>query len=86
MKIMFLTDIHGSKKYTDLAIEKFKEEGADKLVLLGDLMYHGPRNPLTAEYDPKEVANVLNQYKDKIVAVRGNCDSVVDQMLIESLT
>lgn len=83
MKIMFLSDIHGSKKYVDKAIEKFAEENAIQLVLLGDLMYHGPRNPLTDEYNPKEVADILNKYKDKIVAVRGNCDSEVDQMLVE---
>ncbi len=83
MKIMFLSDIHGSLKYLKLALEKFEEEKADKLVLLGDLMYHGPRNPLPDGYDTKEVANLLNQYKEKIVAIRGNCDSEVDQMLLE---
>ncbi len=83
MKIMFLSDIHGSIKYAKIAIQKFEEEGADKLVLLGDLMYHGPRNPLPDEYNAKEVAELLNQYKDKIIAVRGNCDSEVDQMLLE---
>ncbi len=83
MKIMFLSDIHGSLKYANLGIEKFMEEKADRLVLLGDLMYHGPRNPLTEEYNPKEVAELLNKYKDKIVAIRGNCDSEVDQMLLE---
>ncbi len=83
MKIMFLSDIHGSAKYTKLALEKFEEEKADKLVLLGDLMYHGPRNPLSEEYNPKEVAEILNRYKEKIIAIRGNCDSEVDQMLLE---
>ncbi len=83
MKIMFLSDIHGSIEYLKLAIEKFEEEKADRLVLLGDHMYHGPRNQLPNGYDPKEVANLLNQYKEKIVAVRGNCDSEVDQMLLE---
>ncbi len=83
MKIMFLSDIHGSIKYLRCAIEKFEEEKPDRLVLLGDLMYHGPRNSLPDEYDTKEVDNLLNQYKDKIVAVRGNCDSEVDQMLLD---
>ncbi len=83
MKIMFISDIHGSKKYAKIGLEKFKEEGATHLVLLGDLMYHGPRNPLPEEYDPKEVAELLNQHKDKIIAIRGNCDSEVDQMLLE---
>ncbi len=83
MKIMFLSDIHGSVKYTKIAMEKFEEEKADKLVLLGDLMYHGPRNPLPDTYNPKEVADLLNEYKEKILCVRGNCDSEVDQMLLD---
>ncbi len=83
MKIMFLSDIHGSIKYAKMAMEKFEEGKFDRLVLLGDLMYHGPRNPLPDEYNTKEVSELLNKYKDKIVAVRGNCDSEVDQMLIE---
>ncbi|MFV0520466.1 MAG: phosphodiesterase [Lachnospirales bacterium] len=83
MKIMFMSDIHGSVKYTQLGIEKFIEEEATHLVLLGDLMYHGPRNPLPTEYDPKEVATCLNKFKNKIIAIRGNCDSEVDQMLLE---
>ncbi len=83
MKIMFLSDIHGSIKYAKIALEKFKEEKCDKLVILGDVMYHGPRNPLPEDYNPKDVADVLNLYKDKITAVRGNCDSEVDQMLLE---
>lgn len=83
MKIMFLSDIHGSIKYLKLAMEKFEQEKAHKLVLLGDLMYHGPRNSIPDEYDTKKVSELLNQYKNKITAVRGNCDSEVDQMLLE---
>lgn len=83
MKIMFLSDIHGSIKFTKIALEKFNEGNFDKLILLGDLMYHGPRNPLPIEYDPKAVSELLNLYKNKISAVRGNCDSEVDQMLLE---
>ncbi len=83
MKIMFLSDIHGSIKFLEKAIERFEAEKADKLILLGDYMYHGPRNNLPDGYDTKEVASLLNKYKDKIVAIRGNCDSEVDQMLLE---
>lgn len=83
MKIMFLSDIHGSNFYLQKAISKFLDEKADIIVLLGDILYHGPRNSLPKEYDPKKVADTLNQYKDKIIAVRGNCDSEVDQMMLE---
>ncbi len=83
MKLMFLSDIHGSIKYLEKAMAKFEEEKADCLVLLGDLMYHGPRNPLPDGYDTKLVADLLNKYSDKIVAIRGNCDSEVDQMLLD---
>ncbi len=83
MKLMFMSDVHGSLKYAEIGLEKFKEEGATRLILLGDLMYHGPRNPLPEDYNPKEVADLLNKYKNQIVAVRGNCDSEVDQMLLE---
>lgn len=83
MKCMIVSDIHGS--YDDLkkVIDIFKEEKMDKLLLLGDLLYHGPRNPLPTGYNPKETAILLNQYKDKIIAVRGNCDAEVDQMVLE---
>ncbi len=80
---MFVSDIHGSLYYAEKAIEKFKEENGDYMVLLGDLLYHGPRNPLPKEYEPSKVLLLLNQYKDNIIAVRGNCDSEVDQMVLE---
>lgn len=83
MKLMFLSDIHGSFYYLKEALKKFEEEEATYLVLLGDLMYHGPRNPLPKDYNPKIVAELLNEYKEKIIAVRGNCDSEVDQMLLD---
>lgn len=83
MKYMIASDIHGSAYYCRKLLEAFEEEKADKLLLLGDLLYHGPRNDLPEEYDPKEVAAQLNKYKDKIVCVRGNCDSEVDQMMLE---
>lgn len=82
MKVFFVSDIHGSYYYAKKAIEKFEEEKADVLVMLGDVLYHGPRNPLPKEYDPASVADLLNQYKNKIIAVRGNCDSEVDQMVL----
>lgn len=83
MKIFFISDIHGSLFYLKKALNRFNEEGASYIVMLGDALYHGPRNPLPEEYKPQEVANLLNEYKNKIIAVRGNCDSEVDQMLIE---
>jgi hypothetical protein len=83
MKIFFISDIHGSLFFLERALERYKEEGASYIVLLGDALYHGPRNPLPKDYNPQAVASLLNDYKDKILAVRGNCDSEVDQMLIE---
>ncbi len=83
MKLMFASDIHGSAYYCKKVLETFKNEQADKLILLGDLLYHGPRNPLPREYDPKAVYEMLNENKDKILAVRGNCDSEVDQMVLD---
>lgn len=83
MKFMIVSDIHGSYEDLKKVIQIFEEEKLDKLVLLGDLLYHGPRNPLPDGYNPKEVAKLLNQYKEKIVAVRGNCDAEVDQMVLE---
>ena len=83
MKILFISDIHGVPSTLKAALEKGEEYGFDKLVLLGDLMYHGPRNGVPDFYDPVKVAEMLNAYKDKIIAVRGNCDAEVDQMLLE---
>ena len=83
MKLFFISDIHGSLSNLKTALQCFKQEQADKLVILGDVMYHGPRNPLPESYNPANVAELLNQYKHQIIAVRGNCDSEVDQMLIE---
>lgn len=80
---MFISDIHGSSYYVAKAIEKYKEEGADYIVLLGDILYHGPRNSLPKEYEPKKVIQILNDLKDKIICVRGNCDAEVDQMVLE---
>jgi putative phosphoesterase len=83
MKLFFISDIHGSVSSLKAALKCFEAEQADRIILLGDALYHGPRNPLPEGYAPAEVANLLNGYKERILAVRGNCDSEVDQMLIE---
>ncbi|MDO4276303.1 MAG: phosphodiesterase [Eubacteriales bacterium] len=83
MKYMFASDIHGSAYYCRRMTEAYKEEGAERLVLLGDLLYHGPRNDLPREYAPKEVIRMLNEMKQEIYAVRGNCEAEVDQMVLE---
>lgn len=83
MKYMVASDIHGSIGAAELIINKYREIKADKLVLLGDLLYHGPRNDLPADYNPKAVIKLLNSVKDEIIAVRGNCDAEVDQMVLE---
>lgn len=83
MKLFIVSDIHGSAVWCAKMLEAFEKEGADKLVLLGDILYHGPRNPLPEGYAPKEVFEMLNPLADKIIAVRGNCDSEVDQMVLD---
>lgn len=83
MKYMFASDIHGSAYYCKKMLEAFEKEGAERLVLLGDLLYHGPRNDLPRDYAPKEVIAMLNAVKDKIYAVRGNCEAEVDQMVLD---
>ncbi len=83
MKYIVASDIHGSAYWCERLLEAMQNEGADKLVLLGDLLYHGPRNDFPDEYSPKKVFAMLNAVKDKILAVRGNCDSEVDQMVLE---
>ncbi|CAI0749945.1 MULTISPECIES: phosphodiesterase [Serratia] len=82
MKLMFASDLHGSLSATDKILELFAQSQADWLILLGDLLNHGPRNALPDNYQPAQVAERLNHVSDKIVAVRGNCDSEVDQMLL----
>ncbi len=83
MKLFIASDIHGSAVWCEKMVERFKREGADKLVLLGDILYHGPRNPLPDGYAPQKVFNMLNALRAQIIAVRGNCDSEVDQMVLE---
>lgn len=83
MKYLFASDIHGSAYYCRKLLDAFREKQAERLVLLGDLLYHGPRNDLPREYAPKEVIALLNEHKNKIYAVRGNCEAEVDQMVLE---
>lgn len=82
MKWMIASDIHGSAYYARQMIAAFERSGADRLLLLGDLLYHGPRNALPQEYDPPQVIPMLNAYAERICCVRGNCDSEVDQMVL----
>ena len=82
MKYMFASDIHGSAYYCKKMLEAYKAEKADRLILLGDLLYHGPRNDLPKDYAPKEVIAMLNEHRDDLYVVRGNCDAEVDQMVL----
>ncbi len=83
MKILIASDIHGSKYYCRQMLDAFDREQADKLILLGDLLYHGPRNDLPREYAPKEVIAMLNARKKDLLCVAGNCEAPVDQMVLE---
>lgn len=83
MKLMFASDIHGSHYFCEKLCRKFDEEKPERLVLLGDLLYHGPRNDLPKGYNPKAVIQLLNGLKDKILCVRGNCEAEVDQMTLD---
>ena len=82
MKWFIASDLHGSEYYTMQMIAAFNRENADRLLLLGDILYHGPRNDLPKDYAPKAVIEILNKYADKILCVRGNCDTEVDQMVL----
>lgn len=83
MKLIIVSDIHGSETAAVKAVDMFKKENCDYMLLLGDVLYHGPRNPLPEGHNPKGVAETLNSIKEKIIAVRGNCDAEIDQMLLE---
>ena len=83
MKWMIASDLHGSAYYCKKMLEAYDKEGAQRLLLLGDILYHGPRNDLPREYAPKEVIAMLNPLKNQIYAIRGNCDTEVDQMVLE---
>ena len=81
MKYLVASDIHGSLYYAKKVIELFEKEEADKIILLGDLYYHGPRNPLPVEYNPMEVSKLFNEISDNIFCIKGNCDAEVDEMI-----
>ena len=83
MKYMIASDIHGSAYFCRKMLNAFEKEKACRLVLLGDLLYHGPRNDLPRDYAPKQVIPMLNEHKHEILAIRGNCDAEVDQMVLE---
>lgn len=83
MKLMIASDLHGSAYYCRKMLEAYEREKADKLLILGDILYHGPRNDLPKEYDPKAVIRMLNEKKEELLCVRGNCDCDVDQMVLE---
>ena len=82
MKLIIASDIHGSAFWCGKLLEAAQSENPDKLILLGDLLYHGPRNDLPRDYAPKQVIPMLSHYADKIIAVRGNCEAEVDQMVL----
>lgn len=83
MKFLIALDIHGSAYYCDLLLKAIDTEKADRVLILGDILYHGPRNDLPKDYAPKRVIEMLNPLKDKLLCVRGNCDTEVDQMVLE---
>ncbi len=82
MKLLIASDIHGSAYWCGKLMEVMEKERPEKLLLLGDLLYHGPRNDLPRDYAPKQVIPMLSAYRDKILAVRGNCEAEVDQMVL----
>ena len=83
MKLLIASDIHGSAYYCQKLMDRYQEERPDKMLLLGDILYHGPRNDLPEEYVPKTVFAMLNEISDRILCVKGNCDGEVDQMVLE---
>lgn len=83
MKVLVISDIHGSGYYAEKIKEIDEREKTEKIILLGDLYYHGPRNDLSQEYNPMKVAEVLNSLKNKLLVIKGNCDAEVDEMISE---
>ena len=83
MKLMIASDLHGSAFYAKKWLQRVEEERPDRILLLGDLLYHGPRNDLPEGYAPKEVIPLLNGLAPRLICVRGNCDAEVDQMVLD---
>ena len=83
MKLLIASDIHGSAYWCGRLCEEIEKENPDRVILLGDLLYHGPRNDLPRDYAPKKVIPMLSALAEKIIAVRGNCEAEVDQMVLE---
>ena len=83
MKWMIASDLHGSAYWCEKMIERYWEEKAGKLLLLGDILYHGPRNDLPRDYAPKRVIEMLNNMREQLLCIRGNCDCEVDQMVLQ---
>lgn len=83
MRLMIASDIHGSAYYAEKMLEAYRREKCDKLLLLGDILYHGPRNELPREYNPKRVIDMLNNVSSELLCVRGNCEAEVDQMVLD---
>lgn len=83
MKLMIASDLHGSAHYVKKFLDRYRAEAPDRLLLLGDLLYHGPRNPLPQDYDCPAVADALNAVRGRLLTVRGNCDCEVDQMVLD---
>ena len=83
MKFLIASDLHGSAYYAEKIVDIMKEEKADKLIFLGDIYNHGPRNSLPKEYNPMKVSEILNSIKEDIIVIKGNCDSQVDTMISE---
>ncbi len=82
MKLLIASDIHGSARWCQKLIQSWREEGSPRMLLLGDLLYHGPRNDLPEEYAPKQVIEMLNSIRENLLCVRGNCEAEVDQMVL----
>lgn len=83
MKLLIASDIHGAARWCARLMDAIDAEQPDRVVLLGDLLYHGPRNDLPADYAPKEVIAMLNGIADRVICVRGNCEAEVDQMVLD---